>query len=399
MSLFESMIQYQKIKNMNSITIDFLPKTKDLEFRTKFEYCNIFIEIQSINFAILDSFEALLRPHFVKVTDPKQVDYTYHLMEDNTVFHKIDEAFDELSVQNKVDSMTMTFCSNNKGTLKIDRVKEKDFVIFKSIKTPSFLIQDLSKNNHFYFIVAEGYSLNPKWNKDGFVFFEHILNKLLNINGTILLHASAVMKENRCFLFLGQKRAGKTTMFYEICKKYNYTPISVDKVHLYLSEDKKLRAFGFPGRLRTLAGTLTKYSPYFDFLIPEAYQKTESTKLWLGESASKVTIPIPEFEKFIGNSFGEKATLTHLVFPKIGKDEKLFVRELNYDEFIEKIEACTFTPHNPEEDWWSDIGKEKEEEMERTKLNIFSQIWNQCSIYEFRGSENLDIQFKELFEM
>lgn len=383
------------IQTVNSI----ISTTHPIVSSRTFSYLDISIKIKSNSTSLFNGFIAKIGPHIEAISDQnlKTEKFHYNLLESDNLYKKVED-FIQHNLQNlSHEDLTMTFCSNQKGTLLVQKWKDDNFTLYKSVKTPSYLIQDLNEANTFYFIVKDGYATNPKWDKDAFVYFEHIIHKLANKNNTILVHATAVAKDNRCIIFVGEKRAGKTTMLFEICKKFGFSPISVDKVHIKFENDE-LNVYGFPSELRVLAGTLSKFSPYFDRDIPEEFLECEKEKLWSGESSGKVTIENENFEKFIGNEFEKSAVLTDVVFPYVAKDAEPILKSLSESAFLRSIDKSLFTPNNPEEDWWSDVGMDYVKEMEANRAVILAAIFEKCNCWQLHGAEELSIQFSDLLQ-
>lgn len=365
-------------------------KTAKLEHNF-LKYADFSIKVSSNIKHLQDDFIQLLTPHFSDSKLNNDLLFSYVILSNNELFSKLQAVFDENS-----SKMTMTYCSNDKGTLLLD-VKEKSKVrYYKTQKTPTILVQDVL-TNQYYFIVTEEYRSNPTWYKDGFNFFEHIFNRTLNLNGSILIHAAMVKKDDHSIIICGQKRSGKTTMFFELCKKYGYIPVSVDKIHLFLDNDE-FKAYGFPSRLRVLAGTLSKYKPEFDDKIPTDFQNCNKDELWKGLSSSKVQISYDEFTTFINSKFETFGLVTDILFPMINKDSKPEnSQELDFDRFFNKIISCSYTPHNCEEDWWSEIGLSNESELTWMENLVLKKLGNIAYKYELHGSDQLEDQLEKYF--
>lgn len=92
------------------------------------------------------------------------------------------------------------------------------------------------------------------------------------------------------------------------------------------------------------------------------------------------------------NGFVKKAQIAGIVIPSIRKDNNAYLKKLKKPEYIDTLESQIFTPYNPEEDWWADVGKSKLEFMNETRLKIINKICDEIPIYELSGSTNLKKQ-------
>lgn len=92
------------------------------------------------------------------------------------------------------------------------------------------------------------------------------------------------------------------------------------------------------------------------------------------------------------NGFVKKAQIAGIVIPSIRKDNNAYLKKLKKPEYIDTLESQIFTPYNPEEDWWTDVGKSKLEFMNETRLKIINKICDEIPIYELSGSTNLKKQ-------
>jgi hypothetical protein len=383
--------------NLINIIETAMPETASGYTRGDYTYIRNRIRINSNKPDIFNGFTKRISPHFTSLSAKLkgEPDFSYSLIESDSLFSAVEHYLAGRKAAIKEETLTMTYCSNQKGTLLVHRWNADECVIFRSVKTGAFLIQDTSKTNVYYFIVRDGYSVAPKWDKDGFVFFEHIIHKLTNINNSVLVHATAAAKDGKCFIFVGEKRAGKTTMLFEICKRFGYSPVSVDKVHI-VPEEKGFRVYGFPSELRVLAGTLSKYTPYFDEYLPPEFINCASDKLWQGESSGKVSISIKGFEKFIGNRFVNSAILTDIVFPRVEKNAASSVDTPDRGQFFTSIEKSLFTPENPEEDWWSDAGKSHAFSMKENRDWIIPAMFEKCRVWQLEGGAEIGTSIGDL---
>lgn len=350
------------------------------------QYSKITFELVSDNIEMYNLFVDMLKPHCEKVEHTKEEDFSFNLVQNKSIFNEVQEY---VNMRSESNNYVISYCSKESGTMRVKCFSDLDFNIYQTTKTESFLITD-SENKNFYFVTHPSYLNKPALKKDGYLFLEHILHKYMNLQGSILLHASAVSGPNGVILFIGPKRSGKTTLFFEATKKLGMSPVSVDKVHLYLDDDGKIRVEGFPTRLRVLAGTLNKYGTYFNSLIPSKYQNASSEELWKGTSDSKVDITIPQFEKFIENTFKLSDHLNMIIFPNLDKDIVRGYYEKNDRDMLDHfLSPNIYTPNNPEEDWWSNIGIEKKDILERNRKNIYTHILYHIPSYALYASENV----------
>ena len=210
----------------------------------------------------------------------------------------------------------------------------------------------------------------------------------------MLVHAAAVEKDNRVVILVGNKRSGKTTTFFELCKEGKYAPMSVDKV-LLIEKGGVIKVYGVPTRLRVLAGTLSKYEELYS-LIPEKYQGASDDVLWKGESDSKVEMPLKQFEEFVDNNFSQEGKLSQIVFNHVNsdmEDSKVNVGKTNDNSEI--LENNIFSPVNPEEDWWSEIGLEKIDLLNERK-NIMLEKIKKLNFIEFETKNDFTLLFEIL---
>lgn len=328
--------------------------------------------------------------------DCNKLDFKFNLICDDELYEKILNIVDSSESTKKV---VLSYCSTERGMIRAYEVKcDSNIRIYKTQKTTTLFVSD-EKKGDFYFIINKKYLSDISFKKDGYKFFEHIVNKMLNVNGSILTHSASVANEDGAILIVGPKRSGKTTTFLEFIKFLNMSPLAVDKTHLFL-KDNEIDVYGFPTRLRVLAGTLKKYGNQFDHLIPKAYKNADFTELWKGDSKSKVDLPYDEFEKFCNKKpFVKNSKLKLIVFPNISYKLKSEILKPSYQEFYEIFESQIFTPKNPEEDWWSEIGIEDQEMMLNNKNSLIEYMWNNIPIIKINAAEDVRTVLLELKKM
>lgn len=310
------------------------------------------------------------------------VELSFTLIHDEKIYSDIVE-----NVNNKNKQVVLSYCSKEKGMIRANKTVTEDGIkIYKTEKSQTVFIIDDKK---YYFIVNDEYMKNISFKRDGYKFFEHVINKIINVRGSVLVHSAAVASEMGAVLIVGPKRSGKTTTFLEFIRTLNMRPLSVDKTHLFL-KDNSIDMYGFPTRLRVLSGTLKKYGDEFEHLIPEVYRNATQEKLWKGESDSKVDLPYDEFEKICNNKAFEKNNkLTMVILPNISEQSNNEIIKPTYEEFYDVLNSQIFSPFNPEEDWWSDIGKDAVDSMFKEKDKLIEFIWNNIPVIKVSAAEQL----------
>ncbi|MBZ9618250.1 hypothetical protein [Clostridium estertheticum] len=347
-----------------------------------YSFCDVDFGCSFNNNYLENKFKNTIYPHIKEIKACLSTDFSIKAIVDNIFFEKIKK---DLIVQKQI--FIMSYCSTEKGTIRVNKYCFSDFTVFDTIKSDSILV--VHNNSHDYiYITSNGSIMKNNFYKDYYMFFEHILHKKCNEKGSILIHASAISTKNGVVLFVGKKRSGKTTMLFECCKKLNCSPLAVDKVHLKL-ENNKIKVYGFPTRLRVLAGTLSKYNELKN-IIPLQYKNASEDELWKGKSDSKVDIKIKEFEQFIDKEFINNGDLNLIILNNISKDNKkeFFFNKIKKEDTKELLENI-YTPYNPEEDWWSGIGINKCEQMEHNRNYMLEYIFDNISIVSLNAKNNI----------
>lgn len=340
-----------------------------LEYENILEYATYSIRIAGNNEKFTNSFIEILRPHFFDTKKNNKIILSFSLIISSDVIKNIINVIRSVKYSDHIS----VFCSTESGTQRLRKFDFKDILIFESEKTNVFLVFDKEKNS-YYCVCGGDYIYSPTWYKDVFVFFEHIIHKRLNALGSVLIHASAVTnKRGKCFLISGNKRAGKTTMLFDFIKNFDFCPISVDKTHVFI-KDNDIIAYGFPSRLRVLSGTLSKYSPFFDDIIPNEYLNVSKEILWKGESKGKVNISISLLEKFCRKKFVLNDKISSFIFPNISFGNLSTVEILQKHDIADFLKENIFTPNNPEEEWWSLEGKEQEIFMIENRKQLLTKV-------------------------
>jgi len=346
-------------KEINLLINNIMEQLKCNRIKEKYNYGNYVIKITSNNNEIYNALLNILKTHFTKQNnisnDNKDTLFSYNILCDDFLYEELSKLY---SLKNYKQNVVLSYCSTEKGTMRAEKVviDGNENYILRTTKTNTFFIA-MENNKQYFFVTNSKYLNKITTSKDNYLFFEHILSKLIIDDGYVLIHASAVQTKNGIILFSGEKRSGKTTLFIEIIKKFHATPVSVDKVFCKINSNGDIDVLGFPTRIRVLAGTLSKYEDCLE-LIPINYQNASQDELWEGKSDSKIDLSLLEFEKFIGGKFVSGGKLQSIIFPNINKNNYIYKVEkaLDYD-ILRILHKVVYSPINPEEDFWSNIGK------------------------------------------
>lgn len=279
-----------------------------------------------------------------------EVTVSIHL--DDTLFHRLQDNYNT-----RINEWVISLCRTEKGTYRlIEYAYQEEGRLLKAQKTDFIVIE---KGGEYEVFVKSDYVSNGKPNDDLYHLFEHVISKKAAAKGYVLLHASSVAIGGKAFLFIGKKRTGKTTTFFEACIRNGAVPLSVDKTYVKAVGSGLLMAC-HPSPLRVLAGTLRKYEGGFMDVVPEQYRCASSEELWKGNGDGKVRMGLHRLEEFIGRRAATSASVACLVFPYIHYDRPDRLTPLtDPDHIAGALRENLFTPHNPEEDWWSRIGLEE----------------------------------------
>lgn len=333
----------------------------------------------------------------IKETNNLVTNMSFTMIVDNDLYDFIEKT---ANAGKRGQVVHLSYCSKEKGTIRALRFENEGYNIYLAQKTPAIFIE-CEDSKHFYYIINHHYLQQIKFKLDGFKFFEHILNKLMNINSSVLFHSAAVeYGDDEAIIIIGPKRAGKTTLFMDMVRVLECRPIAFDKCHLVMNNNN-VTIYGMPTRFRVLAGTLSKYGEEMEYLIPEEYRNVDSDELWKGKSESKIDMSFADFKRFCrGKEFVEKSKLKYMVIPHIAKNNSDEVRLATFNEFREICTNQIFTPENPEEDWWSDCGKNEVESMKKHYNEMVKYIWKNIPVIKISASNNTQgilKEFKKLF--
>jgi hypothetical protein len=375
----------EEIRKMIKEIIQCWEEKNEIEF-TLMNLIGVKFKCTFNNHQLFNVFNNFVSSHVNVCENEYSLNFKFNLICDDELYEQLSTIVDN---SNNSEEVVLSYCSKESGMVRAYKVKcDSGIKIYKTQKTPTLFVSEEDDGN-FYFIIRRSYMDNISFKKDGYKFFEHIINKMLNVNGSVLVHSASIANEDGAVLIVGPKRSGKTTAFLEFIKVLNMSPLAVDKTHLFLN-DKQIDVFGFPTRLRVLAGTLKKYGNEFEHLIPEAYKNADHKELWKGDSEGKVDLPYEEFEKFCNKKpFIKQSKLKLIVLPNISCTSKSKLLKPNYEEFYEIFNSQTFTPRNPEEDWWSEIGLEQQEMMLNNKNYLIEYIWNNIPIVKLNAAEDI----------
>lgn len=346
-------------KKIQLLINNIVEKSKNNLIKEKYNYGSYIIKITSDNNEIYNSLLNILKTHFVKLNntsiDNKDTLFAYNILCDDLLYEKLSNFY---SLKKSKQNIVLSYCSTEKGTMRAEKlvIDDNENYILRTTKTDTFFIA-MENNKQYFFITSSKYFNKITTSKDNYLFFEHVLSKSIIDDGYVLVHASAVQTRKGIVLFSGEKRAGKTTLFIEMVKKYHAIPVSVDKVFCRINSIGIIDVLGFPTRIRVLAGTLSKYEDCLK-LIPINYQNASQDELWEGKSDSKIDLSVLEFEKYIGGKFISGGKLHCMIFPNINKNNSTYKVEqaLDYD-ILKILHKVVYSPINPEEDFWSNIGK------------------------------------------
>ncbi len=194
------------------------------------------------------------------------------------------------------------------------------------------------------------------------------------VDGRFLVHASAVETELGTILFVGQKRAGKTTCFLDAVINLGCKPLACDKVYLCRGAEQ-LTVDSHPSKFRVLPGTLQKFGAQLTQFIPPEFANADAEVYWKGESKGKTSIPLLQLEGVLKQRFSLSSSLLGIIFPNLGQRNVGFVNRISVDEARSILLANTFALHNTEFDDWIIHDQYQADIVERTE-HIYAGIAN-----------------------
>lgn len=355
---------------------------------------NLGVCINYNDYRLWDVLKSYIGSHIVEENVEKDPEIHFNMICNDQVYNELICATEN---GDRGETKVLSYCSKEKGTLRLIKFSCGILNIYKTSKTNAILIEEKESVGKFWYIVNNKDFEEKQFKKDGFKFFEHIINKYSNVSGSILMHSAAVAYNNKIVSIIGPKRSGKTTVFMDMIKHIGCNPVSFDKAHI-LQSNEGIILYGMPTRLRILSGTLKKYTGILDYLIPKQYLSASEDRLWEGESESKVDVSFEDFRKFTKKEFIIKGKLELIVIPNIGREQKEEVSLVTKEEFLQLVEMQFFTPYNLEEDWWSEIGATKKDiqVMKENREKMIEFIWNNIPIVKISGATNLAASIEKI---
>lgn len=320
--------------------------------------------------------------HFIKIEDSSEVDYRVRIHIDNSAHGLYLNKLGELNYTPTV----ISYCTTEKGTIRSKKyILNGNIVINPPTQEALWILNNDATDITF---LGRESAIN-NFHRNFYIFFEHIITKKCIEKGAVMIHSAAVKAVDGVVLYIGKKRAGKTTLFFESCGRRMMQPISVDKT-LICREGDKLIAYGVPTRLRVLAGTLSKYEELNHF-VPEKFRNVDSHVLWRGESDGKIEMCIGDFEKFAHTKFVPFGQLAKIVACSIKQENTVPIKKVGFDSFfLNSLRNSIYSPDNPEEDWWSEIGLRKRVELQKNTEEILNDIQQNIEGSSYFASSDLN---------
>lgn len=347
-----------------------------------FKYDNISFKLSCKNEMIYKSLLEIFYPNILEIFNEKIYNFEFNIIDNEEIY---------FTLKNKLGKIpgiksSLVKCSKKSGDITLIKKEYHGKNFFEVLNKRIILLVEGSKYSVLFNELIEYNQIY----KGIYLFLAHIIQKKINLIGGLLLHSASILDINGAVtLLVGEKRSGKTTVFIEQCLKNSFFPLSVDKSYIFF-KNEDLVVKGFPSRLRILPGTLSKYSIFHSY-IPIRYRNVTSEVLWKGESEGKVSIPLPKFEEIINKKFGTEGKLKNIFFPEISKNNISEVKKISDEKVIlEKLRNSIYTPSNPEEDWWSLIGKENVEEVQNNVNEMLKLILENCNFFVIKGADYIE---------
>ncbi len=194
--------------------------------------------------------------------------------------------------------------------------------------------------------------------------------------GSIILHASAVVKGDSAFVVTGKKGAGKSTVLYNLILKYGYKMMSGDKVILKVS-DGRIIAKGWPDYPHIGVGTIRNN---------EVLKKLLSDiKIEEMSNEDKILIdPIKFYSYEELKNDSRTLPLKCALFPRFSPDESFEIIECQNieDELINNLEfKCDFSIAK-----WNDFIEVSEDKLE--KIEFLKNYLSSYKGYILKGQIN-----------
>ncbi len=154
--------------------------------------------------------------------------------------------------------------------------------------------------------------------------------------GTMILHASAAVKDEKAIVVVGSKGTGKSTTLMELLLNKGYKMVSGDKVFLTIDNDTVMMK-GWPDYPHLGLGTIRRHTKLYD-LVKRYYEDNIDN-----EPANKKILINPRlFERESGIEFTKGSYLFEKVlFPQLSENEEGQIMRLEKpqtDEIIANLE-------------------------------------------------------------
>lgn len=135
---------------------------------------------------------------------------------------------------------------------------------------------------------------------------------------TSMLHASAVMVKDAAWLFLGNKGAGKSTLFIDSVLRHGATPLANDRVLLDLNDGRTV--WSWPSYLSYCEGTILDYPELRD-VFDAALDGTPSPDARLYRrsytQSHKRIVPPFHFHEVLGRRYARSAPIAGVVCARL----------------------------------------------------------------------------------
>lgn len=180
-----------------------------------------------------------------------------------------------------------------------------------------------------------------------FRIIREIIVRLEENNQKLTMHGTGIAFNGKGILLLGDKGAGKTTLFSKLLSVGENTVLSNDRVFLYV-EENKIKMDYFPIPVVYKAGTVINNIQLNNFIKIKDYYSVP-VSFWSGKESFPV--PLTDLIKIFPNTvLSEKSNVDIIIFSKIifTRENILNIRELDNQEFISFFYNVCFTPVDTE---------------------------------------------------
>ncbi|MFE9279556.1 hypothetical protein ACQKLN_30450 [Paenibacillus glucanolyticus] len=249
-------------------------------------------------------------------------------------------------------------------------------LIARDERNQSYYIIDKDSRNIIYIAHQE---LDDAW-KDPARMLREIIEKMMLGEGFLPFHASAVASDGGSFLFIGEKKSGKTTLALRFLQDYRCSFVSNDRV-LIKGDDQGLIVHGSPLSVYVGIGTLLS----MDKLKSQVHQvynlgdisKTEE-ELWSVEK--KVHFTPKEIGNMIGNEICASSRLDAIIAPKIGNEAEASIKSIDIHSAASLLRQSLLWPSDGWPNWFG-IGHCDDEEWNDQQLRTWDMI-RKIPLYE-----------------